>query len=283
MKTFFVMLAAFLSLGAGTDRYDRMTKEDITKVLRIPEGGSSRQVIVDNINGTINVEGYDGNDIHLLAHRTSYGESEELLRKSKEKITLEIKEEPGKIILIVNTPWRCRDGSMYHGSWESGFDADFDFELKVPRKTDFALKTVNKGTINVRNMEGAFEVSNVNGGIDMSAIAGAGLATTVNGEVSISFARNPESRCGFRTVNGSIDIDFPEELSADLKFKTLNGELYSDFEVTGLPHGKTKAEKIGRRTVYKGDEYSSVRAGKGGPEMCLETLNGDICILHAHK
>lgn len=284
MKTLLAVLTMIFFAGREPGSYDSSEKEEIRKVLQFPGGAASRQIIVDNINGSIDVVGYDGSEVLLVAHRTSYGNSTEGLRKSKEKITLDIKEEPGKIILYVNTPWRCDDHSVsYRRRDDFGFDADFDFELKVPSKTDFSLRTVNKGSITVANLSGAFEVSNVNGGIEMSGISGDGLVTTVNGEVAVSFRRNPVSRCGFRTVNGSIEVQFPDDLSADLKLKTFNGEVYSDFDVTGLPRKATGPERIGRRTVYRGDEFFAVRAGGGGPEMLFDTLNGDIRILRTHK
>lgn len=132
-------------------------------------------------------------------------------------------------------------------------------------------------------MNGAFEVDNVNGGIEMSGIAGSGLASTVNGGVEVRFTKNPDSRCGFQTVNGSIEIEVPDQLSAVLRLKTFNGEVFSDFDVTGLPRAASGPERIGRRTLYRGDEFFSVRAGSGGPEMVFETLNGDIRILKTHK
>ena len=131
-------------------------------------------------------------------------------------------------------------------------------------------------------MNGDFEVRNVNGAIDMAQISGSGLATTVNGAVEVSFTRNPGSRCGFGTVNGSIEVAFPEELSADLKFKTFNGEVYSDFDVKGLPEKAMSFERTGRRSVYRSNEFFSVRSGKGGPELLFDTLNGDIRILRTH-
>jgi hypothetical protein len=284
MKILVVVLTAMLSLGGGTGRTDVSEKEDIRKTLQFSGGGSPNQIVVDNISGSIDVVGYAGNDVQLVAHRTSYGASAARLRESKEKISLDIREEPGKIILYVKTPWRCGDGSVsYRRRDDDGFDAEFDFELMVPSKSDFFLKTVNKGAITVSNMNGAFEVSNVNGGIDMSGITGAGLVSTVNGKVGVRFRKNPDSRCGFKTVNGSIQVEVPGELSADLKLKTFNGEVYSDFDVTGLPRQASAPERIGRRTVYRGDEFFSVRAGSGGPEMLFETLNGDIRILRTHN
>ena len=284
MKIIIAVLTAVTFLGAAAGRSDMSEKEEIRKTLHFSGGGSPNQIVVDNISGSIEVVGYDGNDVQLVAHRTSYGASAEKLRESKEKISLDIREEPGKIILYVKTPWRCDDGSpSYRRRDDDGFDADFDFELKVPSGTDFYLKTVNKGRITVSNMNGAFEVSNVNGGIGMSGIAGAGLVSTVSGKLGVRFRKNPDSRCWFKTVNGSIEVEVPGELSADLMLKTFNGEVYSDFDVTGLPRKASSPERIGRRTVYRGDEFFSVRAGKGGPEMLFETLNGDIRILRTHN
>jgi hypothetical protein len=284
MLTLLVALTGSLVLGGETERSESVEKEEIRRTLHFPAGGPSRQLVVDNISGSIEVVGDDGNDIRLVAHRTSYGSSADRVRESKERITLDILEEPGKIILYVNAPWRCEDGGLsYRGRTDYGFDADFDFELRIPMKTDVYLKTVNKGMVTVTNVTGTFEVSNVNGGIDMSAITGAGLATTVNGEVNVDFRRNPDARCGFKTVNGSIEVQMPDDLSADLKLKTFNGDVYSDFDVTGLPRELPVPEKIGRKTVYRGNEFFSVRAGTGGPEMLFETLNGDIRILRINK
>ncbi len=283
MKNAFAAVAAVISLGAVFGTRDLSEKEEIHKTLQFPAGGSSHRIVVDNISGSIGLTAYDGNEIQLVAHRTSYGSSADKLSEAKRKITLEFREEPGTIILYVNTPWRCGDGSVsYHRRDDDGFDAEFDFELRVPSKTDFALKTVNKGAITVTGLDGAFEVDNVNGRIEMSGISGSGLVSTVNGNLDVRFRKNPDSRCGFRTVNGSIEVEMPEDLSADLRLKTFNGEVFSDFDVKGLPRGPSAAERVGGRTVYRGDEFFSVRAGGGGPEMVFETLNGDIRILKSH-
>ncbi len=284
MKTLFIILTASLFIGSGPMRSGVSEKEDISKTLQFPPGGPTKQIFVDNISGSIDVVGYDGDDVQLVAHRTSFGDTPDKLRESKQKITLDIKEEPGRIIVYVNTPWRCRDGSVsYRDREDYGFDADFDFELKVPAHSDFSLKTVNKGAITVQNMHGAFDVHNVNGGINMSRIDGAGIVRTVNGGVHVDFSKNPLSPCAFTTVNGTIEVKVPDELAADLKLKTFNGEVYSDFEVSGLPRQAAVAERVGRRTVYRGDEFFSVRVGRGGPELKFETLNGDIRILRTHS
>jgi DUF4097 and DUF4098 domain-containing protein YvlB len=84
-------------------------------------------------------------------------------------------------------------------------------------------------------------------------------------------------------VNGSIEVEVPDDLSAELLFKTFNGEMYSDFEVSSAARQFPTAKKTGKRTVYRGNEFTVVRAGAGGPELYFETLNGDIRILKSHK
>lgn len=276
-------LCGALVLLIADHELGHVAQEEITKSYPFPAGGTSRQLVVDNINGSIKVTGYSGSDVQLIAHRTSYGDSPATLLESKEKIGLDILEEPGKLTFFVRSPWRCDEGCESCGCRrDRTYDADFDFEIKVPESTDLFLKTVNRGGIAVRNVTGAFEMSNVNGEIAMSGIAGAGLATTVNGRVAVEFRRNPEARCGFRTVNGSIDVSVPDELGAVLRLKTFNGAMFTDFDVTGLPRNPPVTERDGHKTIYRGDQYASVRAGRGGPEMIFETLNGDIHILKSH-
>lgn len=64
----------------------------------------------------------------------------------------------------------------------------------------------------------------------------------------------------------------------DHAYLVVNGDAYSDFPVTSLPVAAAEARKEGSRTVLKSDRFFGVRVGKGGPEIKLETLNGDILI-----
>ena len=283
MNALILLILACTPFVGGDDGWRVSDTEDIRKTLEFPPGGAAHQLVIDNLNGSITVTGYDGSDVQVSAHRVSWGDSRDKLEEGEKKITLDITRDEGKIVLFVNTPWRCSDGSPAFDRREYyGYDADFTFDVRVPFATDVFLKTVNKGSVTVTGVNGAFEVHNVNGPVAMKGIGGSGLVSTVNGGLDVQFSRNPAARCGFRTVNGTIEISVPDDLSADLRLKTFNGDVRSDFEVTGLPQQIPPPRKIGRRTVYGGDEFFTVRAGKGGPEMVFETLNGNIRILKAH-
>ncbi|MGZ5498999.1 MAG: hypothetical protein ACXWHI_09780, partial [Candidatus Aminicenantales bacterium] len=160
------------------------------------------------------------------------------------------------------------------------------FTLKVPVRTNLVLATVLDGDVEVRGVEGAFDVRNVNGKVRLVDAAGSGDAQTENGGVTVLFLRNPDGPCRFKTINGDVELDFPVPPSADFRFKTMHGEVYSDFDVTSLPKAAAIREERpekGGKFVYRSDGFYGVRAGKGGPEIKLETLNGDILIAKRSK
>ncbi|MGZ5515225.1 MAG: hypothetical protein ACXW2O_09135, partial [Candidatus Aminicenantales bacterium] len=146
--------------------------------------------------------------------------------------------------------------------------------------------TVLDGDVEVRGVEGTFDVRNVNGQVRLVDAAGSGDAQTVNGGVTVLFRRNPDGPCLFKTINGDVEVDFPDLPSADFRVKTMHGEVYSDFNVTSLPKAapiREERPEKGGKFVYRSDGFYGVRAGKGGPEIKLETLNGDILIAKRSK
>lgn len=90
------------------------------------------------------------------------------------------------------------------------------------------------------------------------------------------YSRNPQRETHFKTLNGSIDVHFQAAPDADMHFKTLNGGVYTDFDVTTLPTKAGSMQDRNGRFVYRSDHSMAGRAGKGGPELDFETLNGSI-------
>ena len=153
----------------------------------------------------------------------------------------------------------------------------FDFTIRVPRNAALRLCTINGGDVVVNGTRGDFEVSNVNGLIDMRQVAGSGRAHTVNGPVSVSFTANPKQPSSFKTVNGNVDVWFPDGLAADFAMKTFNGGLFTDFETQPLATVVPAAgERRNGKFVYRVNEFTRLRIGKGGPEIAFETLNGNV-------
>jgi hypothetical protein len=272
------LLSTVLAAASG-QQYTLSDKDEITKSFRLSES-DNRRLVVDNINGTIKVTGYNGETIELVAHKEIKAESGEKVDEARRDVKLEIKQETNKLILYVDAPWRNGDGTDHKGWRYYGYDVIYNFELRVPRKICLYLKTINHGEIIVHNVEGECEISNVNAGIEMTDMNGPAQVSTVNGPINVSFSRNPVSECSFKTVNGKIEVKLQSGLNADVKLKTFNGSVYSDFDIIALPRDdRTLEEHKGSRRIYRRGSSSSVRVGNGGPQFSFETLNGNIYIL----
>ena len=255
-------------------------KEEIRQTLHFSHPAATKRVEVDNINGSIIVKGYSGQDVELVANKYLRGRSQEKLERGRQDVRLEISEEDNVIKLFVDAPYRQRDGSInYQGHRYYGYEVRFEFELRVPLETDLYLRTVNDGDIKVENVSGDHDVKNVNGGIEMHEVAGAIRCYALNDDVHVLFDKNPEAECYFGSLNGEVKISFRSNLSADARFKTFNGEVYSDFPVTQLPGATPVREQHQGRYIYKFDRGMGVRIGKGGPELEFDAFNGNILIV----
>ncbi|MGH2568037.1 MAG: hypothetical protein ACRDGA_06825, partial [Bacteroidota bacterium] len=189
-----------LTLPARAQGQEKTEKDEISRTFTFT-GTEKKRVVVDNIDGSIDVAGYDGNEVRLVVKKTIEAESNNKIQEAKEAVVLEIKEELNKVILYVDAPWRTPNGINYRGFHYYGYRVRHDFQLLVPRKTSLYLRTVNEGTVRVHNVEGEFEVKNVNAGVELTNIAGLAQVATVNGPVKVSFSKNPEADCSFKTVN----------------------------------------------------------------------------------
>jgi DUF4097 and DUF4098 domain-containing protein YvlB len=149
---------------------------------------------------------------------------------------------------------------------DDGDDVVVDFTVEVPAKVRFEGGTVN-GAIDAQGLRADADVSTVNGAIVL-ATAGVGSATTVNGSVRLRIGSAAwEGRLEARTVNGSVTVEMPQPTDLDVEASTLNGSISSDFPLT--LQGKMSPQRI-KGTI-----------GKGGRQLRLETVNGDVQLRRA--
>jgi hypothetical protein len=242
------------------------------------------EVTVDNIDGSIEVSGYAGRDVEMVASRTAKAESEQAMQKAREQVRLDFSQTEGEVRAFVDAPWRCRDGGInYRGERRYGFRVSYDFNLRVPAQVRLFLRTINHGAITVRNVSGDYDIENINGGIEMAEIGGSGRAYALNGAVTVRFNRNPQGPSYYGSLNGDVDLFFLPNLAADLRLKTFNGGIYTDFPVTSLPSSAAKPERRGTKFVYRSNDFFGVRVGAGGPEIKLDGFNGNIRIHESGK
>jgi DUF4097 and DUF4098 domain-containing protein YvlB len=246
----------------------------------------ARELIIDNINGWIEVSASTGATVEVDVEKSIRARSQDRIDLGKREVSLAVKQDGGLVQVMVDGPFRCHcaDNSVnFHGG--QVYDFTYNFKVRVPRDLFLELKTVNDSHILVEGTSGDYKISNVNGAIEMREVEGSGSVHTVNGGVKVSFARNPKAATSFKSVNGTLDVTFRGGLNADARMKTMNGGLFSDFAVTSLPATSTvtQPERRNGGLVWKSNRMTGVRIGSGGPELSFETLNGNVLIKNREK
>lgn len=276
-KTLFIMAGIAMALGAATHSDYKL--EDRMPVHHTFTG--DKAIDIDLVNGSASVVGDGGSTIRVDGERVIRAASQDQLDRAKKDDVLDINEKNGVAQLYENGPFRSGDhASDYHGFHDTSgreYEVVWNITAHVPREIALRLRTVNGG-VTAQDTSGAFDVRSVNGPLNMTNVAGSGTAGTVNGSNTVSFRENPKADSAFTSVNGRIDLTFQPGLSADFGLKTLNGGMYTDFEATPLASSPGATARENGRFVYKTRGESRIRIGSVGPQIRLETVNGDIQI-----
>jgi len=273
------MLASSALLAADwhDDRTWRINQhETLRRTFDVSSGSGPKRLLVDNVSGFIHVTGVSGSQVQVVAEQTIHADSNEAVAEAKRDVKLDMSQQGNYVRLYEDGPFRSHNGTNYRGDNYYGYRVDFDYEIQIPFDTEVDLSTINRGDIELKKTTGDYTVHGLNGGIDLEDVSGAGSVRTLNGKVKVTFSKNPSKNTEFKTLNGTVDVYFQPGLNADLHFKKLNGGIYTDFEVTALPLPASSGSNENGRWIYRSDRSMSGRAGKGGPELSFETLNGAI-------
>jgi DUF4097 and DUF4098 domain-containing protein YvlB len=245
--------------------------------------GKPGKLEVSLINGGITVTGYEGKEV-IIESKTS---AQVITPGAPEKPSSKY---PGmKRLSTVGGGLRVEEAGNVMEISSPAWKADTDLAIRVPVNTSLELNTVNNGAIRVENVSGEIEAAHVNGDIILLRVTGAVAAHTVNGKVAATFGRldgrKPVSLVSF---NGDVDLTLPGDGKATLKMSINNeGEIYSDFDLAvqtentrSVEDERGHGERHGR---YRLNIEKTVVASLngGGPEIILNTFNGDILLRKA--
>jgi DUF4097 and DUF4098 domain-containing protein YvlB len=269
--------------------------EKISKELTFDKKGENT-LIVANINGSVKVTGYEGDKILIELTRTIKGKTEERLEKGKREVQLGIQDLADTLILF--TDGLCsqfgRAGKKNSGNWNGShggwgyqwnnhdnkecretYDYTFDYVIRVPRTINIAISTVNNGDVEVQNVLGSVKTNNVNGSIRITGVERETVAHTINGDVDITYTKNPVQPCKFYTLNGDINAWFQKGLAAELSFESFNGNFF-----TNVPKLESMPIEVEKKQTDNGMKYkvngNRFKVGTGGVRLDFETFNGNV-------
>lgn len=166
------------------------------------------EVHISNIEGSISVEGVDGNSVffEVLQDREV---------KSGNTFPVEVVQDGDKVKARVccgpcesERRSRCNDV------------APTRFVVKVPRGTELHVSAVN-ASVRVAGVAGEQEISSVNGKVDVSGSKNDLSVSAVAGDVTL--APEQVAATSVSTVSGNVRLKMPERADARLQFSSVSG------------------------------------------------------------
>ncbi|WP_395377413.1 DUF4097 family beta strand repeat-containing protein [Marinicella sp. W31] len=245
-------------------------------------------LFVHNVFGSVDVEGYDGNDVEIRAQKFIWADSTEALEDGMQEIDLSHYIVDQRMHVYLDSPYTKFDeekGRYSHHQQRSNHDwPNYEYliniTVRLPRDTNLHVSAINDGDIIVSDVHAnKLRVSNINGAIDMVNVSGTTKAHSINKDINISYSKNPDQDSSYETINGDLNINFAQQPNAEITFKTMNGDFFTQYDVQNLGPKMLKTSTKSKRGVkYKFDSENRIKIGQGGTHYTFKTLNGDIYV-----
>ncbi len=220
--------------------------KDFNQSYPLQPGGSFE---LQNVNGTVDIQGWDRNEVEVYAVKTAKRRESDL-----ERVSIEVDARPEAISIATRYPQN------------EGVEVAVEYTVHVPHGARVGhIGTVN-GTLRISGLENVEDLHTVNGNIEVFETGGNIHAHTTNGNVHLELTRAPEKAgATAETTNGSLVLAVPSYIQADVEARCLNGNFYSELPVT-LESTERPREMHGK-------------LGRGGSPIHLRTVNGGIRLI----
>lgn len=248
-RFFLWALAVLAMLGWCTRPSHAATNEQFHKIVPLSSGGS---FLLDNVNGSVQVEGWDRDEVEVSAVKTSETDTRDL-----EQVKIEVESVPGQVAVHTRYP---------NGQ---GADVAVEYRVHVPYRVLLgSVETVN-GSVVVRGVEGSGDLRSVNGNVEVLNSSGRFNAKTTNGNLHLELRRLLNGGpMNIETVNGSVVLGLPSDGHANVKVLSMNGDLTSDLPLTSTT--RTLTAHTFRAKLGTGGGNISVRTVNGGVRLVLQ-------------
>lgn len=220
--------------------------KDYDRAYPLQPGGTFE---LQNVNGTVEVQGWDQDVVEVHAVKTAKFKESDLAR-----VSIEVNATAQGVSVATRYPQN------------EGVEVAVEYTIHVPHGARVEhLGTVN-GTLIVAGVDRVEELHTVNGNIEVYGADGTVHAHTTNGNVRLELSSvHGVSGTLAETTNGSVVLALPANAQADLEARCLNGNFLSELPVA-MENSLRPRELHGK-------------LGLGGAPIKLHTINGGIRVV----
>lgn len=255
-------------------------QEDFRWAGRVARG---QEIEIRNIVGNVRAEYTSGDQVEVVGRRSG---------DNADRIEIEVVERRGGVIICALYPLRgearvrpdrdndddeCGRADGEHGEIDTD-DARVDFTVRVPTGVKFAARVIS-GDVHATSLRGPVDVATVSGDVQVST-TGTARAASVSGNVTATFGQTDGEEMSFATVSGDVVLRLAGGVGAQVSAHTLSGDIESDFDLRMRPMtGDDEDEDDdhgGFRVNVQIGRQATGTIGRGGPELSVNTVSGDI-------
>lgn len=225
--------------------------QDFHRTVPLPANG---RVSLDNINGGVEITGWDRNEVQIDAVKTARDQ------QRLDEARIEVEASSTSVEIRTRYPEH-----IFHNN--NG--ASVHYTLHVPQNARLDRIELVNGSLNVQKINGEINANLVNGKLQASDLGGEANLATVNGVIDADYASLTKVRdIKLKSVNGSINLTLPPSPNAEVSANVVNGSITTDFPLT------VKGHLVGKSL--------SGTLGSGGLQIELSNVNGGIHIGPGH-
>ena len=238
-------------------------KAEVVNINGGPEGNEATQVVtgqkeshktyqlaagaridVFNISGPVSVEAIDGQSAEVHIYRTAPNSADLAYRK----------------VLVEQTS----SGLTIHQKLDP-FNIDLlnRVFLKLPRQVSVSAKSIS-GDFNISGIDGAVDLNGISGSVQAIRLNGALTVSGASGNVRVALTRIDDAGLRVNSVSGNVYLRLPNDLNAEFSISNTSGAVSSKIE--GLTIDKVSV------TNYSG------HIGSGGPRIVVSNVSGAVVL-----
>ena len=214
----------------------------------VPLNATGR-VSLENINGNIEITGWDKNEVQIDAVKSARDQQ----RLDEAKIEVEGSGD------AVHIQTRYPEGQSNNNP------ASVHYTLHVPAGAQLEKINLVNGSLEISQVRGEVNANLVNGKLKAHDLAGRADLSTVNGSSDVSYGTLANvSEVKISAVNGSINLVLPPSANAEVSASSVSGSIKSDFPIN------VESGFVGHRV--------NGTLGSGGTKIDLSNVNGSTHI-----
>ena len=243
------LLGSLLTLLLTAPSYAQVT-QDFHRTVPLSANG---RISLDNINGNVEITGWDRNEVQIDAVKTASDQQ----RLDEARIDVNASSDSVEI------------KTHYPEGRTNNNPASVRYQLHVPENARLDRINLVNGSLTVQKVSGGVSANLINGKLRVDDLAGRAELSTVNGGIEATYGSlNNVREIKLKSVNGAIELGLPNSPNAEVKASTVSGGIRSDFplQVQGGYVGKNLNGTL----------------GSGGTRIDVSNVSGSIHIGSGH-